>query len=333
MLKEDYVLITKKLAEKGFLKVNNFHGTITVLAEIACFMIGLIFLLKTTYFSALYWVLEVFLGLSLFRFFVILHECGHKALFSYKFMNTIIGTLVSPLCIIPYICWRNLHYQHHKWVGVVDKDPTQAVLLKLKKNSKLTHNLFRLIWKTWFPISFFKLIFQVFWLYPLNEYKKKKYTNAKAGFVSLIAIIIPHTLLIMYLGIVDYLIICTPMLLIYAIWFENMNFSQHVGLFPYLSSYHPRPIPLHEQDSISRTSEMNPILAVLFCYNFNLHIEHHLFPSAPWYQLPRVKHFLESENNLDIDYKGVGFPDFVLQLRRQDPIDIYLKTLPPHEDK
>ncbi|MBD2565333.1 MULTISPECIES: fatty acid desaturase family protein [Nostoc] len=333
MLKEDYVLIAKKLAKSGSLRVNNFYGTLTVLAEIACFAIGLAILLKTPYFSVLYWILEIFLGISLFRFFVILHECGHKALFSYKFMNTITGTLVSPLCIIPYISWRNIHYQHHKWVGVVDKDPTQAVLLKLRENSKFTHNLFRIIWKTWFPISFFKLTFQVFWLYTLNEYKEKSYANAKAGFVSLIAIILPHILVIFYLGLVKYLIIFTPMLLIYAVWFENMNFSQHVGLFPYLSSHHPKPIPLHEQDSISRTSEMNYILAVLFCYNFNLHIEHHLFPAAPWYQLPKVKNCLESVDNLDIDYKGVGFPDFVLQLRRQDPVDIYLKTLPPHEEK
>ncbi|MDJ0618870.1 MAG: fatty acid desaturase [Calothrix sp. MO_192.B10] len=333
MLREDYTLIAKQLAKKDSLKVNNLFGSLTLLAELGCFAIGLSVFLKTTYFSPLYWVLEIFLGLSLYRFFVILHECGHKALFSYKLMNTIVGTLISPLCIIPYICWRNIHYQHHKWVGVVDKDPTQANFLKVREKSELTHNLFRIIWKTWLPLGFFKLIFQVFWLYPFNEYKKNNYTNAKAGFVSLIAIITPHALLIGYLGIVDYLIIYTPMLLIYAIWFENMNFSQHIGLFPYLSSHHPRPIPLHEQDSISRTSEMNPILAVLFCYNFNLHIEHHLFPSAPWYQLPKIKDFLESEKNLDIDYKGVQFPDFVLQLRSQDLVDVYLKTLPPHEDK
>ena len=333
MIREEYVTIAKELAKKGCLKPNNFWGLITVAVEITCFGIGWLFLNKTTYFSLQYWILEMFLGLSLFRFFVILHECGHQALFSRKFMNTIFGTLMSPFCLVPYICWRNIHYQHHKWVGVVDKDPTQAILLQLRENSQLTHNLFRMIWKTWFPISFFKLIWQVFWLYPFKEFQKKDYTNAKAGFISLIAILIPHAFFISYWSLIDYLIIFTPMLLIYAIWFENMNFSQHVGLFPYLSSYHPRPIPLYKQDSISRTSQMNSLFAVLCCYNFNLHIEHHLFPSAPWYQLPKIKSLLEFDNNLDVDYQGVEFPHFIWHLRQKDPVDIYLKTLPPHEEE
>ena len=39
MLKEDYVLIAKKLAKSGSLRVNNFYGTLTVLAEIACLVV------------------------------------------------------------------------------------------------------------------------------------------------------------------------------------------------------------------------------------------------------------------------------------------------------
>ena len=205
----------------------------------------------------------------------------------------------------------------------------QATVLKMKDSSSFTQNLFRLIWKTWLPVSFFKLMLEVFWSYPVKEWKEGKIRFAKAGLVSVIAIVLAHTFLIWHLSIGEYLVLYAPMLLIYAIWFENMNFSQHVGLFPYLSEDHPQPIPLHEQDAISRTTKIPSLLAVLFVYNFNLHIEHHLFPAVPWYYLPRIKRAIAGIQSLD--YKGDGFPDYILDLRKQDPVDIYLKTLPPHD--
>lgn len=329
MLKQNFIKVAQKLALSGTFKIHNFYGALNVGIEIAFFTIGCVLLTKVPHFSLGYWVLQFLLGLCLFRFFVLLHECGHKTLFSKKSVNTIIGTLISIPCIVPYIPWRNVHYLHHRWVGVVDKDPTQATVLKIKDSSSFTQNLFRLIWKTWLPVSFFKLMLEVFWSYPVKEWKEGKIRFAKAGLVSVIAIVLAHTFLIWHLSIGEYLVLYAPMLLIYAIWFENMNFSQHVGLFPYLSEDHPQPIPLHEQDAISRTTKIPSLLAVLFVYNFNLHIEHHLFPAVPWYYLPRIKRAIAGIQSLD--YKGVGFPDYILDLRKQDPVDIYLKTLPPHD--
>lgn len=330
MLKQNFVKVARELAQSGTFRINNFYGALTVSIEIAFLAIGFSWLRQVSPFSLSYWVWQFLLALCLFRCFVLLHECGHKTLFSQKSVNTIIGTLISIPCLVPYIPWRNIHYLHHRWVGVVDKDPTQALILKFKESSSFTQNLFRFIWKTWFPVSFFKLIFEVFWLYPLDEWQKGNGKVAKASFLSVMAIILVHGFLMWYIGIAKYFIFYGPMLLIYAIWFENMNFSQHVGLFPYLSDQHPQPIPLHQQDAISRTTKMHSFLAVLSVYNFNLHIEHHLFPAVPWYYLPRVKQAILGAQGLN--YKGVGFPNFILELRQQDPIDIYIKSLPPHDD-
>ena len=67
-------------------------------------------------------------------------------------------------------------------------------------------------------------------------------------------------------------------------------------------------------------------LAIALSYNFNLHTEHHLFPTVPWYSLPKVTE--KVKNMEECTYNEVGMVSFAADLRSQDPIDLYVKTLP-----
>lgn len=133
MDKVQYISLRKKIKDLGMLKQKPWIGVSTLTVETSIFA-GLIYLLcQAERFSLSFWLVQVALGISMFRFFALLHECGHKAMFSSRAMNTVAGLYTSFFCLIPYIPWRNLHLQHHRWVGVIDKDPTQAGLLKLKR--------------------------------------------------------------------------------------------------------------------------------------------------------------------------------------------------------
>ncbi len=44
----------------------------------------------------------------------------------------------------------------------------------------------------------------------------------------------------------------------------------------------------------TRTVATNPVLSFLMC-NINYHIEHHLYPGVPWYNLPKVHKLLQEE--------------------------------------
>ena len=70
-------------------------------------------------------------------------------------------------------------------------------------------------------------------------------------------------------------------------------------------------------------------LAVCLTYNFNFHIEHHLFPAVPWYSLPKVTPLLERTGAFR--YQRVAFLRFMVHLRRRDPVDVYVKSLPAAE--
>jgi fatty acid desaturase len=329
MLLNTYVALRKELTAEGAFTPNNIFGLMTVVSECAVFAACAAGVGLSRPFSLLFWVCEVLAAVSAYRMFVILHECGHGSLFARKWMNTAAGLLASPVCLLPYWPWRSVHAAHHQWVGVVDKDPTQAHILKLRGLPWYQKILLRVFWKTWIPAPFIKFIIEIFWLYPFRETAKGNRSEALLGFASLAACFGPHALLIGWLGFGHYLTVVLPGLVIFYVIFEMINLPQHSGHFPFLSSFHPRPVPFREQDAITRTTYLPRLFAVLLCYNFNLHTEHHLFPTVPWYRLPRVTAKIKGLK--ECHYEEVEFLRFMADLRAQDPLDVYEKTLPTTE--
>jgi fatty acid desaturase len=280
-------------------------------------------LLRVQVLSLAYFALQLFAGLSMFRMFVIVHECGHGSLFRNSKMNALFGLWASVFCLVPFTPWRNIHRLHHRWVGVIDKDPTQAALLRLKGYSAGMNFLFRLVWKLWIPAMYLVFIFNVFWGYPFRELFAKKYRNALAGFGSLLVCAAPRALMLAYDAKLA-LILLAPMLYVFLFVDENVSLPQHTGLFPYLSDTHPKPIAFYEQDAVTRTTHEPGWLGVLLAYNFNLHTEHHLLPSVPWYWLPKVSARIARLET----YQQVNFLEYMLEIRGRDPVDVYTRALP-----
>ena len=79
---------------EGLFEVSDPKGWATILTELTVFSVIAWGLAQVTPWSLSYWGLEFLAGLSLFRMFVILHECGHKTLFS----SMTVGTTT---CVIP----------------------------------------------------------------------------------------------------------------------------------------------------------------------------------------------------------------------------------------
>lgn len=326
MNKENYLSLRAELAELGMFKPNALISMVVLTVETLLLAVLTYFLFMVEKFSIGFWLLELVLGLSMFRFFAILHESGHRAMFASRLANTLAGFYASLFCLIPYIPWRDIHFLHHKWVGVIDKDPTQAGLLRLKSSHKLKLNILRVVWRLYIPIPSIQLIFSVFWMYPFRLLKERKITEALKGFFSLALCLVLHGVVFAVLGAADYLSYVVPMLVLFFFWFEGINFTHHSELFPYISDTHPEPIPLHEQDAVSRTSAFSTVVSTIFAYNFNFHTEHHYFPIMPWHNLPTVYRKLK-EFPLNDDYKDVAFLGFSVNLRAKDPVDVYVNSL------
>jgi acyl-lipid omega-6 desaturase (Delta-12 desaturase) len=325
MLKQSYEQIRKELVSDNAFEINNLYGFLTFIIELVVYSIGFILLLHTIKFSVAYWILEIYMGFSLFRFYTIIHECSHKNLFRAKYLNNVVGSLASLFCLVPYIPWRNIHMAHHQWAGIIDKDPLSASLLDIENSTRLD-TIFRLLWKLWIPLGLVNFVFNMYWKYSLVQLKKGNIINARMGFVSIGIILISQMILIFYLGILEYLILFMPMQCMFYWLVENITLPQHVGLLTLLSVKHPDPIPYYEQDLLARSINFPNNFAIFLNYNNNLHIEHHLFPNIPWYNLPKVKKCIQ--RCCDLKYNEIiNFWQFITKLRQKDFKDIHFKAL------
>ena len=329
MVPATYDSIRQALYGDGTFRISNLYGGLTVAAELLVSGGLLLGIAAVDAYGAAYWLLQLLFAVSMFRMFVILHECGHNTLFRHRTANTLVGSLVSPFCLLPYIPWRNIHFLHHKWVGVVDRDPTQAHLLALREMSRFEAAMFRVVWKLWIPVPFMLFVWKVFWMYPYHEWRDGRRANVWKGLLSVLVCALPHALLMASVGIAAYLALFGPAIVLFYVIYEIINLPQHSGLFPYTSRTHPAPLPLREQAEITRTTYLPRLLALVLNYNFNFHIEHHLFPSVPWYSLPKVTSRIAGLR--DFDYQRVACFTFMVHLRRQDPMDVYVKSLPSPE--
>jgi fatty acid desaturase len=219
-----------------------------------------------------------------------------------------------------------VHLLHHRWVGIIDKDPTQKDLLKLHHSSNVQNMLFRIVWRLWIPIPFAQFLYKVFWGYAFVALKNKEYKNFRLGLFSNLICLIAHGLIIGFLSLSTWATYFLPMLVVFYFMIENMNLPQHSELFPYLSDTRAEPIPFAQQDEITRSTHLPDLLGCILALNFNRHTEHHLFPATPWYNLNKMRKML-----IDSGYSvpnEVEFMEFMYKLRSRDPLHIYRDSLP-----
>lgn len=59
----------------------------------------------------------------------------------------------------------------------------------------------------------------------------------------------------------------------------------------FFGTYRPHRLPHTEEmgPHHARSQKLNPLFALLSCYNFGYHLEHHEAPGVPWWRLGRVK--------------------------------------------
>ena len=326
MQHDAYARLRRELAGEGAFAISDGLGALTLGSELLVFGLGAALLLRCARFGWCYWLLELLLASSLFRFAAIMHECAHKTLFTRRAWNRLAGYLCSPFCLIPYEPYRRIHEEHHRWVGVLDRDPTQRGLLALRRFSPLESRVFRLVWKLWLPLPFAAFLINTYWRHPAREFSAGRRTEGLRGLAAAVVALVPHGVAAAWLGPGPWAALCLPMLALYCVQLENTYVPQHSKLFPFLSQDHPHPVPVFEQDEVTRSSRVPRALAVPFGLNHHLHVEHHLFPTVPWYRLTRVERRLRA---LGHPRNEVGWLRFMRAARRQDPLQTYIRSFPP----
>lgn len=330
MTPQQYRSLRKQLAQQGLFQAENGFGLLVVALETAFFLGGLLLLSQLSPWSGPFVLTQIVLGSSIFRFFVLMHDCGHYSLFKTRKLNNLMGLWTSMFCVTPLLAWREIHFEHHKWVGIKDRDPTAAGLITFEQkqqHSRPTVALLRLIWICRLPLPAILFTVNVLWGYPARLFKQGEHRHALQVLGSGLIALAPHALAIGYWGWHAYATCFLPILLASFVWYEAINLTHHAGLYTWSAQEHPEPLALYDQQTVSRSCHMPTWVSTLLCYHFNLHAEHHLFPVIPWHHLPAVRQALQ---DMEVDnYIDVRFPGFNNALRRADPVGILLNRLPP----
>jgi fatty acid desaturase len=251
---------------------------------------------------------QVLLAIVFFHNFGLVHEAGHGNCSRKRWVNTLIGHYASVLCFLPFFPWKHIHTLHHVWVGNPDKDPTTRNV-RIWREQKRVPWLIRASWRGWIPLGALSQ-HVVYWTYPIRLLREDKREVLRSTIsvallplsYALLAYLVPGALSWRTLG---------PALLIYLFATELVNVPHHVDLFKFKER-----LPLWDQWKASRSCYYPVLVSELLVLNFNFHIEHHLFPGLPWFQLRRARQLVRAQLG-DAYRESIGI-QFNLENRSRD---------------
>ena len=227
------------------------------------------------------WIGIGLLALAAFQGFAIVHECGHGSFSSSRGFNVLVGHLASILALTPYWPWTYIHTQHHVWAGHLHNDPAVVTLARWRKQGEVPLAA-RVAWRAWLPvIAFSQLV--IFATYPLRMLQQGKLSRGKAvrSAASVFVTVVPHAVFLAITGAwADWLVF----LALYLFITELVNVPHHVDRPMYTHK-----LAVWEQAEIARSCVYPRWLAWALTFQFNLHAEHHVFPTLPWYRLPSAR--------------------------------------------
>jgi len=246
------------------------------------------------------------------------HESGHGTAFKTDWMNNTLYEIASFMVMRESTIWRWSHTRHHSDTIVVGRDPEIQVprppnLVELAKKFVGLGNFPR-YWISVVQHCFARMSGPEREFVPESEYSGV-FIRARI-YISIYALIIAEAfhyrtiLPLMFVGLSN----------LYGSWLMNVySLTQHAGLAENVLDHRLN----------CRTVYMNPVNRFLY-WNMNYHLEHHMFPLVPYYNLPQL-HELVSWDMPDPFHGLIGaFREIVPAVLRQirDPGYHVKRTLP-----
>jgi omega-6 fatty acid desaturase (delta-12 desaturase) len=230
---------------------------------------------------------QMALGLLFFQWFVLMHGCGHRALFANRALNDVFGHLASIFCLVPYFSWQYVHAQHHRWVGWMDKDPTTRALAE-ELPPVVVQRVMNFCWRYWIPL--FSLVFALSTFWDVRAVavvapspKQRRRVLFSVGFL-----IAAYGLVIALAG-AGFLGVWGVAFLCFLMIGDPILLSQHVHLpLRKTNGARVRPFALAAQDLFTRTIIFPAWIERWVVLHFTTHGVHHAHPQVAHYDLARI---------------------------------------------
>lgn len=254
-----------------------------------------------------WWVLlGLYLTAILFhaRLFILMHDCGHNRLTASNHLNTWIGHFCAFTYLMPFLYWRDLHNQHHRYQGNLDQRDqhfdlwtmTLSEYRKASSSQKLIYRIYRS------PLSLFILGPSLFFVFFLRWPPRKKSATAIKNILTL-------NLVLIFLIVASFL---NSELRIRILTFMGViffNFSAAVWLFyqqhVFADTYWERNSAFNnEAISFDGSSFIDfPIGMRWFMASIGYHHVHHFNTKIPYYHLKSAREYLINQKILNHEKK------------------------------
>jgi fatty acid desaturase len=247
------------------------------------------------------------------------HEMGHGTAFKTSWMNDVVYEIASFMQFRNSVMWRYSHARHHTDTYIVGRDPEIGFM----RPPQLILMILGILGITTLPY-----VMSAFW-----RQARGKFTPDEADYVP--EAIRPRAIFVARVNVAIYAAVVLACVLtwsllpafliglprVFGVWMLVVyGLPQHAGL--------DEDVLDHRLNS--RTVLMSWPLRFLYM-NMNYHVEHHMYPMVPFYNLPRlheaVKHDMPAPNpNLWHAWKEI-VPALIRQVR--EPGYFIRKELPP----
>jgi fatty acid desaturase len=233
------------------------------------------------------------------------HECGHRTAFRTKWINDVVYNVASFMDVREPVSWRWSHHRHHADTIVVGRDPEIAYQRPVRF-WKIGADMFGIL-STW--AEFRKYMANVAGRLTADEadYVPPREADRAIfwGRVHVAIWILVIAWSVVSASLLPLMLVGLPSL--YGRWLLVVfGTTQHAGLAEDVLDHRLN----------TRSVHMNPVLRFLYL-NMNYHLEHHMFPSVPYHNLPRLHALVASD--LPSPYRGLlhAYRDIVPALWRQ----------------
>ena len=290
--------ILKKLAKRS-----DLAGWRHIIAYFIC-LIGLGFL--TSYFWGSWWFILCYLAYCTLwgGADAIWHECGHRTAFKSRSLNDFFYQIASFMNNFEAVRFRWSHSLHHNYTASVDPHDFEVDGTIFWKPKKL--------------FNFFVIFIPGFGLLNLHKSLHKEILQHALGIETKVmkecipehkkstCIMVSRVYVFLYLLIIFSSIYFLSLLPIFLFlipkFFATLNIvwglTQHMGLQE----------DVKDHRLSTRSVRLNPIFSFIY-WKMEYHIEHHMFPSVPSYNLPKlheaIKHQLPRPMSLFEAYREI----------------------------
>lgn len=205
------------------------------------------------------------------------HDGVHLSLAKNKYISMLLGTFVGSAVAFPTLGYGITHWTHHRYTNQKSDPDTQI------------YSKYTTFWRRFFMSrivanrGYFKNTVALIFNRPLNGIYKMPFKDKEVRIFSIASIVF----IAMWIGLYISIAIVNPLYALYAILLPYIVTIPITGLRIYLEHAGTKGGVFRD----TRTYSSPFYTALLFGNNF--HLEHHLYPKVPAYNLPLVHHYLK----------------------------------------